>query len=51
MYESRNTQSSYILNTNPMNQKDAEDFCRGNGMHLVTWASRAEQNEVRAFST
>jgi hypothetical protein len=46
LYESAATQSSYVLNTNPMNQKDAEQFCRDNGMHLVTWESRAEQNEV-----
>jgi hypothetical protein len=47
-YDSNAQNSSYILNTNPMSQTDAEEFCRCNGMHLVTWASRAEQNEVRA---
>jgi hypothetical protein len=30
-----------------MSQADAEQFCRDNGMHLVTWESAAEQNEVR----
>ena len=30
-----------------MSQADAEEFCRCNGMHLVSWESRAEQNEVR----
>jgi hypothetical protein len=47
LHNSASQQSSYILNTNPMTQLDAEQFCRDNGMHLVTWASRAEQNEVR----
>ena len=46
-YSSASSKSSYILNTNPMNQADAEQFCRDNGMHLVTWESAAEQNEVR----
>lgn len=47
LYNSVSQQSSYILNTSPMTQVAAEQFCRDNGMHLVTWASRAEQNEVR----
>ena len=47
MYESNSLQSSYILNTNPMSQPQAEEFCRCNGMHLATWESKAEQNEVR----
>jgi hypothetical protein len=46
MYESASQSSSYILNTKAMSQKEAEEFCRCNGMHLVTWESRAEQNEV-----
>jgi hypothetical protein len=45
-YSSASSQSSYILNTNPLSQVDAEQFCRDNGMHLVTWESAAEQNEV-----
>jgi hypothetical protein len=46
MYKSASQDSTYILNTNSLSQKDAEEFCRCNGMHLVTWSSKAEQNEV-----
>jgi hypothetical protein len=38
---------SYILNTRPLSYADATQFCRDNGMHIVTWESAAEQNEVR----
>ena len=49
-YNSASSGSSYILNTNPLNQSEAELFCRDNGMHLVTWESAAEQSEVSALT-
>jgi hypothetical protein len=47
-YTSKINNSTYMLNTNPMAFEGAESFCNDYGGHLVSYGSKAEQQEVGA---
>lgn len=49
MYKSNSTNRTYAANTNPLDQKAAEQVCNDLGGHLVSWSSYEEQFEVEQY--
>lgn len=49
IYESTATNNTYLFNTMPLNQSDAESYCQDSGGHLVSYAGADEQTEVEGY--
>ena len=48
-YTSKAFNNTYKFNNQPMDQAHAEDTCKCQGGHLVSYISPAEQNEIEKY--
>jgi hypothetical protein len=48
-FKSNSTNKTYALNTNPLDQKSAQQVCNNMGGHLVSYATYEEQIEVESY--
>ncbi len=48
-YTDKTTGASYLYNSDEMVQADAEQWCNGQGGHLVSYESLAEQKNVEGY--